>query len=120
MQLGKDTGNVMSWVVGTGGKPVVGEGATEVCWTDRHAYTVIEVSEDGKRCVIQRDKAIKNFQGMTDSQDYTYERDENGVKRELVFKWKAWRTDAGKGYETRYPKINMQFGRRDEYYDFSF
>lgn len=120
MILGKDTGNLMSWVRGTGGTPKVGEGATEVMWTDRKAYTVVEVSEDGKRVVIQRDKAIKQFQGMTDSQHYTYEQDEAGIKMELFFKWGHWRQYQPNHVEGKYPRVNMQFGIRDEFYDFSF
>ena len=34
-------------------EPVVGEGATILSYSDRHAYEVISVSDDGKSCVIR-------------------------------------------------------------------
>lgn len=117
----KDTGSLTNWMLagGTTGHPIVGEGATEFLWTDRHAFTVTEVSADGKSCVIVEDKATPNFEGMTDSQSYTYEPG-TGTGEKLTFKWGAWRRDKGEGYEKRYPKISIKFGVRDKYYDFSF
>ncbi len=118
----KDTGSLTNWMMtgGNTGHPVVGEGATEFMWTDRHAFTVTSVSADGKLCIIQEDIAHKQFEGMTDQQHYTYERNPNAKAEKLVFKWGAWRRDKGKGYEKRYPKINIKFGIREKYYDFSF
>jgi hypothetical protein len=145
--------------------PKIGEGATKLSWSDRSAYTVIEVSADGLSCKIQRDKAIRtdNY-GMSDAQDYRYEQDENGQVIELVFRRGKWRQiskstiftkefdawiehnktewiklrDGGRNSElwdehgdlklvkgktkiqTTYPEFPVIFGRRDEYYDYSF
>lgn len=35
-------------------EPVVGEGATILSYSDRHAYEVIEVSQDGNACKIRK------------------------------------------------------------------
>lgn len=37
-------------------KPVVGDGATILYWTDRHAYDVTWVSKDGKKCRLESEK----------------------------------------------------------------
>lgn len=70
----------------------VGEGATENCWSDRHAYTIIEVRRNGKQLVLQRDIAKRTnrdadtfapggFLGHTTSpkgQGWSYEQDPEG------------------------------------------
>ena len=43
-------------------QPEVGMGATQVCWTDRHAFTVVSVSPKGDKAEVQRDKAVRNAQ----------------------------------------------------------
>lgn len=58
----------------------VGDGATIIMYSDRHACTVIEASE--KRVTVQRDKATRtDNNGICDSQSYSYERDPNGATR---------------------------------------
>lgn len=94
--------------------PEVGMGATQICWTDRHAFTVIEVSKSGKRCKVQADKAIRTDKnGMSECQEYTYEPDPKGYVRELSLrrdgKWKAVGTTE-----------LFRLGHREEYYDYSF
>ncbi len=37
-------------------KPEIGMGVTEICYSDRHAYTIIEVITD-KKIVVQQDLA---------------------------------------------------------------
>ena len=74
--------------------PVVGEGATILLYSDRHAYDVIAVSEDGNRCTLRRCKAKRtDGLGMSESQSYTYTADENGGTMELV-----WKQKRGKEY----------------------
>jgi hypothetical protein len=58
--------------------PQIGMGATQILWTDRHAYTIVEISPSGKKIIVQRDKAHNT--GGHGSNDWTYERDENGIK----------------------------------------
>lgn len=142
--------------------PVVGEGATELMYSDRHAYEVLEVNEKEKSCTIDRynPKRIDNL-GMSDSQTYEY-KELYGNPFKLYWKYGAWRkkhvtaifTDEfhakyPNGYElhgaykalggeynnnsmpitviegvtkkkTKWYKMNIIFGTRREYYDFSF
>jgi len=71
--------------------PVVGEGATLLFYSDRHAYEVIEVDEKKKMVVIQRyaPKRTDNL-GMSDSQDYEY-KDLTSEKITLYYKWGSWK-----------------------------
>src|SRR6187549_2505121 len=97
----KDTGSLTNWMLagGSTNNPKVGEGATEYGWTDRYAYWVTWVSEDGKACKLIRAKAVRtDGNGMSESQSYRYERYSNeneGKAIDLVFKWGAWRKDLG-------------------------
>jgi hypothetical protein len=59
-------------------------GATEICWSDRHAYTITEVIND-KKIVVQQDKATRtDTNGMSDAQSYAFSPDPNGSKRTLT------------------------------------
>lgn len=92
-------------------KPKVGMGATIVLWTDRKAYTIIEVSKSGKSIVIQRDEAIrKDSFGMSDSQKYEFRSDSNGVTESVRSYKGKWKSRIGK----------VIVGIREEYYDYSF
>lgn len=93
MQLGKQTGSVMNWMRSNNNTtPVVGEGATELLWTDRHAYTILTVSNDNKKVTIQRDRAERtDGLGMSDSQKYVYHQDEKGQIVNLAYRHGAWR-----------------------------
>lgn len=94
----------------------VGDGATEVMWTDRHAYTVIQVVHPG-RVVVQRDTATRTDNlGMSDSQSYAFSPDPHGptaiVRRGADG---VWRTKGGKAHGRVF-----LMGHRDEHYDYSF
>lgn len=97
--------------------PTPGMGATELLWTDRHAYTIVSVSPSGKSCIVQRDKATRaDEHGMSDSQYYNYERDPNGPTCEITLsKDGCWYTKGGKKNGRRFA-----VGVRREYYDYSF
>jgi len=91
--------------------PVVGMGATNMLWSDRHAYTVIAVSASGKTIKVQRDKAIRvDGNGMSESQDYTYETDPTGTIRIVRLTKRGWRAKGSK----------FTLGMRMEYHDYSF
>ena len=123
MKLGKETGSIFNSIYGENTRgPVVGEGATVLHWTDRSAYFVDKVSADGKECVIVRAKAIPQFQGMTDSQYYTYERDKNASPVKLRFRYGSWfvKSFCPEENKTNYFKIRISFGHMTEYYDYSF
>ncbi len=92
MKLGTQTNSFVNWMMsGNNTPPKVGAGATELLWTDRHAYQVTYVSGDGKRVFIQRcrSKRIDNY-GIGDVQIYDYS-ELYDFKQEIVFKWGGWK-----------------------------
>ena len=92
----------------------VGDGATIVMWTDRHAATVIAVSKSGKSAVIQEDKAIRlGKMEMSESQQYTFEKNPNGAVHKIQLTNKGWRIGGQRG-------TKVLIGVRDEYYDYNF
>lgn len=110
-------GSLQNIMLGQGKCPIIpveGMGATEICWTDRHAYTITEVSKSGKKIKVQRDIATRTDKhGMSDSQDYTFKRDENSGTTELSLRKDGkWRVVNG----TKVFRID----ERAEYYDYSF
>lgn len=92
--------------------PEIGMGVTEICWTDRHAGTIISVSASGKSFKWQRDTAIRTDNGgMTDAQTYEYQPDPKGyIKTARIHKNGKYYTDG---------RV-IQVGGRSEYYDFGF
>lgn len=115
MKLGKDTGSLTNWMMS--GKqniePEIGMGVTELCWTDRHSYTIIDMTKTKKTITIQRDRAIRiDKNGMSENQEYRYERDENGsICKARKNKYGVWKIIGGS---------RITLGKREEYYDFSF
>lgn len=91
--------------------PTVGMGATELCWSDRHAYTVIAVSPTGKTVTVQADRATRTDKnGMSESQEYSFEPNPQGQVYHLRLTKKGW----------AYKGIRFALGYRSEYHDFSF
>lgn len=124
MKLGPETGSLMNYLQ-SGSKdnlPNVEKGATELLWTDRRAYFVNSVSKDSKSCTIERAKAVRiDNNGMSDCQNYRYEREENPVIYNLRFRYGSWYIDHGKdSVYGRYSKINIKFGYMNAYHDYSF
>ena len=69
---------------------VVGMGATEFGWSDRHAYEVTRVV-DQKHVFIRKVKATRiDENGMSDCQDYKYESDPTAREIELVQRNGGW------------------------------
>ena len=98
-------------------EPTVGMGATLLLWSDRHAGTIVEVSKNGKMIKWQRDKAVAEFKGMTDSQSYSYEPDPHAqIETFTLRKNGRW---VKSGYGMRQGGT-LSVGHRSEYYDFSF
>ena len=150
--LGKTTNSVMNYLMGNNQtEPVAGQGATVLMWTDRYAYEVMKVSADKKKAILQQYLPERtDNHGMSDTQDYKYEK-LNGVDKYVVYKWNAWRWEESKivftpagislPYEERkllfseegdlklipgltmqvfsYPIVNILWGQRKEYYDYS-
>ena len=62
--------------------PIVGEGATQLSYSDRHAFEVIEVSNDGNNCVIR--EMDTTFVGSAYGDErYTYKSNENNYTKNL-------------------------------------
>lgn len=92
-------------------KPVVGQGATRLMYSDRHACTVIDISESGKTVTVQDDTATRiDSNGQSDAQEYSYTQNPQGEITKFRFTKKGW-TACGQ---------SLLLGERDEYYDFSF
>jgi hypothetical protein len=98
---------------------LVGTGCTYRVWTDTHACTVIEVSANGKLVTVQEDKATRTDRnGLSESQDYTYERDLSGSIHKFSLRanghWKLV------GQSAKSPGGTLSFGGRRSYRDPSF
>lgn len=112
----------------------VGMGVTELLYSDRHAYEVVEVISD-KELVIRRCKATRiDHNGMSESQEYEYELEpyevhatlgwdgmefippEFGDNNVRIKKYKSGWKRKGE------PKDSTRFvlGVKREYYDYSF
>lgn len=73
--------------------PVVGKGATEMLYSDRRCYEVIEVSEDGKTVKLEVLDAVyagKKGEAQIGHQDWKFE--PTGRYFNIVWRNGAWRT----------------------------
>jgi hypothetical protein len=119
LRAGSETGSFVNYVSSMQGKEVIeqikpGDGATILMWSDRKAATVIEV-RPGKRpvVVIQEDSATRTEdRGLSEMQDYRYERNPEGATHEVSFRRGAWRV--------RGSDNGVRFGDRETYRDPSF
>lgn len=120
LRAGTQTGSLINHLM-SGGKnkiPKVGDGATILGWTDRYPATVIEVSADGKRIVIQEDNAKRiDNNGMSESQQYEYSRNPNATKVVYTLRKDGRYVQLGRPMKGG---GNLAIGYRDKYYDFSF
>ena len=95
--------------------PVVGMGATELCYSDRHPYEIIEVIDD--RHIIVRALSWKRTDrnGMSESQSYLYfSNPANPTAKLFLTKQGQWRE--------RYPDRSLgcnrfALGFAERYYD---
>ena len=111
-----ETGSFLNSVMGGSNRalePEVGMGCTILCWTDRHAATVVEV-RSATTIVVQQDHARRvDKNGMSESQKYEYTPNPEAT-REVFTRRKdgRWKKRGG-GY-------TLMLGERMEYHDFSF
>jgi hypothetical protein len=95
-------------------KPEVGMGATALMYSDRHAYTIVDVVSE-KLILVQRDKATRTDRnGMDEQQSYAYVADTT-VEHVAVRLCKdgRWRNGTMKNGTV------FVIGYRDEHYDFN-
>lgn len=96
--------------------PTVGMGATEVCWSDRHAFTVVEVMSP-KRIKVRADKATRtDSNGMSDAQQYEFTPDPQGRERILTLRPNGKWVPVGESQKAP----GFLLGVRSEYHDYSF
>jgi hypothetical protein len=131
MKLGKETGSLTNHILSRSvigqPEPQVGMGATILCWTERHAATIIQVWANRKQTYInvQEDHVRRvDKNGMSESQEYefspnpqgaisTYRRADDGSWHQVRFnsRTQRWRKTHGEG---------LRIGERAHYHDFSF
>jgi hypothetical protein len=101
--------------------PVIGMGATELMYTDRKPYTVVEIVDENT-IVVQEDKAIRlDNNGMSDCQDYKFESNPEAPKVTLVKKKTSKVPNSRWVRKGSSIKSNaFLIGKRDCYHDFSF
>ncbi len=85
-KIGVSGGFINQMMGNNSSEPKVGEGATILHYSDRSAYQVIEVSEDGLSCVIQK-MTTKGIGTCYGDERYEYSDNPNGHK--LTLEWNA-------------------------------
>lgn len=119
MRAGTQTGSLINHLMSREASkvPAVGDGATMLGWTDRHAATVVEVSASGKKVVVQQDHAKRiDNNGMSESQSYEYSPNPNGSRDVYTLRKDGSYTRRGDTLGGR----QLLIGHREEYYDYSF
>ena len=107
--------NVLSWTEEFA-KPEVGMGATKLNYTDRDAYTIVEVMPSRKRFVMVQDVATRvDTNGMSEAQQYTFTpgEDREDARVLVTLTKKGWRVGGMRGSK-------VLVGVRATYYDYSF
>ena len=95
-------------------KPEVGMGVTELMYSDRHPYTVVEVISEKRIKVTADDVKRLDKNGCSEIQEYEYIPNLNAPRIELFLnKWGRWKRKGDAEGST------FLIGRREEYYDFS-
>lgn len=94
--------------------PTIGMGVTIQYHSDREAGTIIQVTQNGRRIVIQEDSATRtDSNGMSESQTYEFSPNPEGTTHIATL-----RKDGT--YRLQGSKERVYLGTRDKYYDFSF
>lgn len=83
--------------------PEVGMGVTEYCYSDRHAYTIVEVAPNGKRFWMTHDDYT-----FKDGYGENYKSDTSNPRIEVRKFPKGWKIVKGN---------HVAVGIRDAYYD---
>lgn len=97
--------------------PEIGMGVTQLCFSDRHPYTIIDVISS-REILVQADSAVRvDNNGMSDSQSWEFSSNPRGHKYILTLRKNgAWKCKGAslKGSES------WMIGKRSKYHDFSF
>lgn len=127
MKIGTQTGSLINHLQSrmTKGQPepMVGMGATVLCYTDRKPATIIEVF------LIGRDVAVKiqidgykrlDNNGLSEVQEYEFFRDTEAPVYYYKFHNGAWRQCAKNRRTNRWNSVDgngLRIGTRDKYHD---
>jgi hypothetical protein len=97
--------------------PKVGDGATILMFSDRHAATVISVITPS--IVVIQEDSVKRIDknGMSESQTYEYSPNLNGIQHTVTKRKSGRWVFMG---ELDRNGTAVSFGKRDHYYDFGF
>lgn len=94
--------------------PVIGMGATIYYWSDKTAATIIQITQNGKRIVLQEDRATRmDKNGVSEIQTYSYQEDPQGK----IF-IATLRKDGT--YRVTKTSQGVSLGQRYKYHDYSF
>ena len=95
-------------------KPIVGLGCTIHHYTDKTPATIIEVSSNGKKIVIQEDAFTRtDSNGFSEIQEYAYVPNSDGVIYTATLRVNG-------RYQITKSKNIVSLGERRRYYDYSF
>ena len=95
-------------------KPEVGMGVTELMYSDRHPYTVVEIISEKRIKVAPDDTKRIDENGCSESQEYEYIQNRNAPRIELFLnKWGRWKRKGDSEGST------FLIGKREEFYDFT-
>lgn len=110
MKLGTETGSLINHLMAGQKEAKVGDPATILFWSDRKPGTVIKVTK--AQIHVQRDnyKRVGTFV-PGGPQEYTYERDPNGIISVFRKTKRGWKDSSGCG---------LCIGHREAYYDMTF
>lgn len=101
----------------------VGDGVTLNFYSDEKPATVIEVDPNSRWIKVQEDNSIRvDKNGMSDNQEYEYQRNENGqIYTFYKTRYKDFTlfTDTGKSQYNTYG-IYLDLKVRRKYFDYSF
>lgn len=98
-------------------KPEVGMGVTEMCWSDRHPYEIVNVIDDRHIEIRKLDTKRIDSNGMSECQDYEYSSNEdNPTVKLFLTKQNKWRERIGR----RLGCNTFVIGYAEKYYDYSF
>lgn len=111
MRLGTETGSLVNHILSRSGVPAeIGMGATICGWTDRYPATIVKVTPTQVH-VQEDDYKRTDNNGISESQEYEYFRNENS-RVQIFRKTKRGLRDKNGSY--------LSVGTRERYYDFSF
>lgn len=93
--------------------PVIGQGATLIMLSDRHAYTIVAITASGKTVKAQRDHTKRiDSNGMSEMQEYEYSPNVNAEVE-------SFRLHKDGSYRNKYG-TKLSIGERYSYHDYSF